>query len=161
MWRHRYKIKEISRWVTMGGYADLSLAEARRQAKELRARVALGAECRVQSAEKQECKAEALEKVEAAKNAYAVVQLANEYFTKIILGRWKQPNIVRSRIEKDIKPNIGKIPVEDVKPMDISGMLEAIVERGSPTVANEVLNACSTMPSSAMLSSSTRRRRLT
>lgn len=69
----------------MGSYADLSLAEARRQAKELRARVALGYDV---AAEKQERKAEALEKIEAKKNAYTVGQLADEYFTKTILGRW-------------------------------------------------------------------------
>lgn len=58
-------------------------------------------------------KSEALAKIEAKKNAYTVAELAEEYFEKTILGRWKHPNIVRSRIEKDIKPNIGKIPVED------------------------------------------------
>jgi len=136
VWRFRYKIKGATRWVTLGSYADLSIAEARRQAKEFRARVALGYDV---AAEKQERKAEALEKIEAKKNAYTVGQLADEYFTKNILGHWKHPNIVRARIEKDIKPNIGKIPVEDVKPMDISRMLETIVERGAPTIANDVL----------------------
>lgn len=136
VWRLRYKIKGLSRWITMGSYSDLSLAEARRQAKELRARVALGYDV---AGEKQERKAEALEKIEAKKNAYTVGELADEYFAKNILGRWKHPNIVRSRIEKDIKPNIGKIPVENVKPMDISRMLETIVERGAPTIANDVL----------------------
>lgn len=51
----------------------------------------------------------------AKKNAYIVGQLADEYFAKTILGRWKHPNIVRARIEKDIKPSIGNIPVENVK----------------------------------------------
>lgn len=136
VWRFRYRFAGVRRVMLLGSYADLSLAEARRQAKELRARVALGYDV---AGEKQERKAEALEKIEAAKNAYTVGQLADEYFTKTILGRWKHPNIVRSRIEKDIKPNIGKIPVEAVKPMDISNMLETIVERGAPTIANDVL----------------------
>jgi integrase len=136
VWRFRYRFAGARRVMSLGTYADLSLAEARRQAKEFRARVALGYDV---AAEKQERKAEALEKIEAAKNAYTVGQLADEYFAKTILGRWKHPNIVRSRIEKDIKPNIGKIAVEDVKPMDISRMLETIVERGAPTIANDVL----------------------
>ncbi|OAI02922.1 tyrosine-type recombinase/integrase [Methylomonas methanica] len=136
IWRFRYRFAGQRKVMLLGSYSDLSLAEARRQAKEFRARVALGYDV---AAEKQERKAEALEKIEAAKNAYTVGQLADEYFTKTILGRWKHPNIVRSRIEKDIKPNIGKIPVENVKPMDISRMLEAIVERGAPTIANDVL----------------------
>jgi integrase len=46
---------------------------------------------------------------------------------------------VRSRIEKDIKPSIGRLKVEDVKPAHIDAMLQAIVKRGAPTVANDVL----------------------
>jgi hypothetical protein len=91
------------------------------------------------AAEKQESKAEVVKKAEAKNNAYTVAELAEVYFERTILGRWKHPNIVRSRIEKDIKPNIGKILVEDVKPMDISNMLQSIVERGVPTIANDVL----------------------
>jgi integrase len=137
IWRFRYKLKGATRWMTMGSYSDLSVADARRQAKELRARVALGYDV---AAEKQERKTAAISKMESKKAAaYTAGQLADEYFTKNILGRWKHPNIVRSRIEKDIKPNIGKIPVDEVKPMHISKMLESIVDRGAPTVANDVL----------------------
>ena len=136
VWRFRYRFAGTRRVINLGSYADLSLAEARRQAKELRARVALGYDV---AAEKQERKAAALEKIASKKNAYTVGQLADEYFAKTILGRLKHPNIVRARIEKDIKPSIGNIPVEDVKPMDISNMLETIVKRGAPTIANDVL----------------------
>ncbi|MGZ8943017.1 MAG: tyrosine-type recombinase/integrase [Methylobacter sp.] len=136
VWRFRYRFAGKRKVMNLGSYANLSLAEARRQAKELRARVAMGYDV---AAEKQERKAEALKKAEAKKNAYTVGELADEYFTKTILGRWKHPNIVRARIEKDIKPNIGKIPVEEVMPMHISKMLETIVDRGAPTIANDVL----------------------
>jgi hypothetical protein len=137
IWRFRYKLKGATRWMTMGSYSDLSVADARRQAKELRARVALGYDV---SGEKQERKAAVVDKLEAKKAAaYTAGQLADDYFTKNILGRWKHPNIVRSRIERDIKPNIGHIPVDEVKPMHISKMLEGIAERGAPTVSNDVL----------------------
>lgn len=137
VWRFRYRFAGQRRVMSLGSYAVLSLAEARRQVKELRARVALGYDV---AAEKQERKAEAINKIESKKAAaFTAGQLADEYFTKNILGRWKHPNIVRSRIEKDIKPNIGKIPVDEVKPMHISKMLESIVERGAPTVSNDVL----------------------
>jgi integrase len=136
IWRLRYKIKGVSRWMTLGSYADLSLADARRTAKELRARVALGYDV---AAEKQERKAEATGKIEAKKNAFTAGDLADEFFAKNILGRWKHSNIVRSRIEKDIKPNIGKIPIDQVKPMHIAKMLDSINERGAPTVSNNVL----------------------
>jgi integrase len=136
VWKFRYRFAGKARVMNLGSYSDLSLADARKTAKELRARVALGHDV---AAEKQERKAEAVAKIEAEKRAVTVSHLADEYFERMILGRWKHPNIVRSRIEKDIKPNIGRLKVEDVKPVHIDAMLQAIVKRGAPTVANDVL----------------------
>ncbi len=135
-WRFRYRFGGKARVMSLGSYRELSLADARKQAKELSARVALGHDV---AGEKQERKAEALAKIEAEKHAVTVGQLADEYFERMILGRWKHPNIVRSRIEKDIKPNIGKLNIEDVKPLHVDAMLQTIVKRGAPTIANDVL----------------------
>lgn len=136
VWRFRYRFSGKLRVMVLGSYGDLSLADARRTAKELRARVALGYDV---AAEKQERKAAAVAKLEADRNATTVAKLADEYFERMILGRWKHPNIVRSRIEKDIKPSIGRLAVEDVKPKHIDAMLQVIVKRGAPTIANDVL----------------------
>ncbi|MDD5460329.1 MAG: tyrosine-type recombinase/integrase [Methylococcales bacterium] len=136
VWKFRYRLAGTRSVMTLGSYSTLSLAEARKQAKELRARVSLGYDV---AAEKQKRKTEASNKKETKKNAFTAGQLADEYFNKNILGRWKHPNIVRSRIERDIKPSIGKIPVDEVKPMHIAKMLESIVDRGAPTTANNVL----------------------
>ena len=46
---------------------------------------------------------------------------------------------MRSRIEKDIKPRIGHMKVEDVRPTDVDGVLQAVIKRGAPTIANDVL----------------------
>jgi integrase len=136
VWKFRYRFAGKARVMNLGSYSDLSLSDARKTTKELRARVALGHDV---AAEKQERKAEAVAKIEAEKRAVTVAHLADEYFERMILGRWKHPNIVRSRIEKDIKPSIGRLKVEDVKPAHIDAMLQAIVKRGAPTVANDVL----------------------
>lgn len=135
-WRFRYRFDGKSRVMNLGGYTVLSLADARKAAKELSARVALGYDV---AGEKQERKREAVTKIEEEKNAWTVAQMADEYFERQILGRWKHPNIVRSRIEGDIKPAIGKMKAEDVRPRDIDAMLQAVVKRGAPTVANDVL----------------------
>lgn len=135
-WRFRYRFDGRQRVMNLGSYAVVSLAEARRTTKELSARVALGYDV---AGEKQERKRDAIAKIEAEKNAVTMAKLADEYFERVILGRWKHPNIVRSRIENDIKPNLGKMKVEDVKPRDIDAMLQAIIKRGAPTVANDVL----------------------
>ncbi|ECT6792520.1 site-specific integrase [Salmonella enterica subsp. enterica serovar Derby] len=136
VWRFRYKFAGKSRAMMIGSYAELSLSKARETVKELAARVALGYDV---ASEKQERKAEALAKMEAEKNAMRVSQLAAEYFERQILPRWKHPDILRRRIDKDINPCIGNMKVEDVKPRHIDDMLKAIVDRGAPTIATDVL----------------------
>jgi integrase len=135
-WVLRYRLGGKQRKMELGTFAKLSLVDARKTAKELRARVALGFDV---AAEKQERKRQAVAKIEAEKNSLSVGRLADEYFERMILGRWKHPNIVRSRIERDIKPSIGNMAVEDVKPLHIDALLQAVVKRGAPTVANDVL----------------------
>jgi integrase len=57
VWKFRYRFAGKARVMNLGSYSDLSLADARKTAKELRARVALGHDV---AAEKQERKAEAV-----------------------------------------------------------------------------------------------------
>lgn len=135
-WRFRYKFAGKSRAMLIGSYTEISLSKAREMAKELSARVSLGYDV---AGEKQERKAEALAKMEAEKNAMRVSDLAAEYFERQILNRWKHPDILRRRIDKDINPHIGSMKVEDVKPRHIDDMLKAIVDRGAPTIATDVL----------------------
>ncbi|MBT0723644.1 tyrosine-type recombinase/integrase [Rosenbergiella sp. S61] len=135
-WRFRYKFSGKSRSMMIASYSELSLSKARDMAKELSARVSLGYDV---AGEKQERKADAIKKMEAEKNAKKFHQLAAEYFESQILGRWKHPDILRRRIDKDINPNIGSMKVEDVKPRHIDDMLKGIVKRGAPTIATDVL----------------------
>ena len=107
-WRFRYKLAGKSRAMLIGSYAELSLAKARETAKELSARVSLGYDV---AGDKQERKAKALAKIEDDKNAMRVSQLAAEYFERQILPRWKHPDILRRRIDKDINPCIGQMRV--------------------------------------------------
>ncbi|MBN7767358.1 tyrosine-type recombinase/integrase [Pectobacterium brasiliense] len=136
VWRFRYKFAGKSRVMMIGSYAELSLSKARETTKELSARVALGYDV---AGEKQERKSEALEKMEQEKHAMKVSALAAEYFERQILPRWKHPDILRRRIDKDINPCIGHMKVEDVKPRHIDDMLKGIVDRGAPTIATDVL----------------------
>lgn len=135
-WLFRYRFAGKQRIMMIGNYSNLSLSDARKEAKRLSAQVALGADV---AAEKQARKADAVAKLEADARAVTVAALADEYFERMIVGRWKHPNIVRSRIEKDIKPAIGKLKVDAVRPADIDALLQKVVKRGAPTVANDVL----------------------
>ncbi len=136
VWKFRYRFAGKARILNIGSYRDLSLADARKTTKEMRARVALGYDV---AGEKKERKRAAVAKIEADKAVVTVAALADEYFAARILGRWKHPNIVRSRIERDIKPSIGKLAIGEVGPKHIDAMLKSIVARGAPTMATDVL----------------------
>lgn len=148
VWRLRYRIggersrdgkpgrTGKARVMILGSYTDISLAEARKKAKKLRAEVELGTDV---AAEKARRAREAADRIEAGGNVYTVSKLADDFFKHHVMGRWKHPDIVRARIEKDIRPSIGNLPVRDVKPRHIDDMLKAIVARGAPTIANDAL----------------------
>jgi hypothetical protein len=98
-WRFRYRFAGKQRAMVIGSYPELSLAKARETTKQLSARVTLGYDV---AGEKQERKAETLRKMEDEKHALRVSELAAEYFERQILNRWKHPDILRRRIDKDI-----------------------------------------------------------
>jgi integrase len=131
-WRFRYRLAGKQRVVSLGSYSQLSLAEARKRAKELKARLLSGYDV---ASEKQEQKAIATAKM----NAATFGQLTDEYFEKMIVGKWKNAIDLKARIDKDIKPHLGQLTTEGVKPAHIDKMLRAIIERGSPTIANDIL----------------------
>lgn len=132
----RYRFAGKQRIVYIGNYEQLSLAEARRKAKELMARVVAGYDV---AGEKTERKASNSAKINAKNNAFTFEQLADVYLEKMIVGRWKNHQVIKARIDKDIKPHIGSLAVEEVKPAHIDVMLQAIMARGSPTIANDIL----------------------
>jgi integrase len=133
VFRFRYRYAGKARVQVLGSYGDISLADARKTAKGLRARVTLKHDIAAE-AEQRERDRQAADDA----NIYTVAKLADEFFKRKIMGHVKHPNIVRARIEKDIKPNIGRLPVVDVKPRDVRQMLETVAAR-TKTVANDVL----------------------
>ena len=135
-WLFRYQLAGMARTMLLGSYTALSLADARKTAKEMRARVALGYDV---AGEKKERKHDAVAKIEAERNKVTVAMLADEYLAERIIGRWKHPNIVRSRIERDIKPAIGTLALAEVRPSHVDALLKGIVKRGAPTMATDVL----------------------
>jgi integrase len=133
VWKFRYNFSGKQRSITIGNYGQVSLSEARKKAKELKATVSLGYDV---VAEKQERKNKAAEQL----TALTFEQLADVYMDKMIVGRWKYAKVIRSRIDKDIKPHIGALMPEAVKPAHIDKMLQTIIERNAPSMANDALS---------------------
>jgi integrase len=150
VWRLRYRYANKPRVMVLGSYRDLPLPKARDKAKDLRASVRLGTDV---AHERQERIQATVTKIEAG--VRTVSWLADEWMrrnetklakvtvdgkeTKVKVPRWKHPEIIRARIEKDIRPHLGKLPVDAVKVSHIDDMLKAINDRNAPTTANDVL----------------------
>lgn len=128
-WVFRYRLGGKQREMTIGNYPVVTLKEARRAAGEARTKVAQGVDV---AREKQK------QKMELAA-AGTVKQLCDEYFTRTVLNRVKRPDIIREMLDNDLIPKLGRLRIAEVKPLDIDGMIRAIVDRGSPVMANRVL----------------------
>ena len=132
IWRFRYRFVGKQRVVNLGNYKQLSLAEARKKAKELMARVISGFDV---ANEKQERKAKAMDKI----NVSNFASLADLYYEKKIVGTWKNDRAIKARIDKYIKPHLGSLSIDDVKPTHVDSMIQAVVALNVPSVANDVL----------------------
>ena len=136
VWIYRYRFGGKARIMVMGNYRTMSLAKARKEAELLGARVKLGHDV---AGEKKARKAEALAAIEAERRRVTVAAVTDEYFERMVAGKWKRAHQVRLQIDKDIIPNLGKLAIEDVTPSDIDAMLRKVVDRGAPKMANHVL----------------------
>lgn len=129
-WVFRYRLGGKQRELTIGNYPTITLKRARELATEARAKVQQGIDV---ARDKREQKI-------ALSTAGTVEQLCNEYYQRTIEGRVKCPDIVREMLDNDVIPKLGRMRIAEVKPLDVDGMIRAIVDRGSPVMANRVLS---------------------
>lgn len=134
MWRFRYRLAGKRRQLFIGQYGQMTLADARKQIKELNARVALGHDV---AAEKQKRKTVAIAEIEAEKNRITVAKLADLYYNERILPKRKKPEQALGHINR-LKAAIGKMLVENVTGKDINAMYQKDLKRGYPASTNKL-----------------------
>lgn len=128
-WMLRYSYAGKRKEMTLAKYSDLKLADARLKAAEQMKQVRLGSDP-IQV------------KRQAAQTRVDTVQdLFDDWYSELE-KRLKHPEIPLRIFSKDIAPKIGKIPLNDVTPMDIRDILRKITESGRPTIANDALMYC-------------------
>jgi integrase len=129
-WVFRYRIGGKQRELSIGNYPTITLKKARELANDARAKVQQGVDV---AREKRENKI-------ALAAAGTVKELCEEYFKRNVEGRVSRPDIVREILDNDLIPRLGRLRIAEVKPMDVDNMIKAIVDRGSPVMANRVLS---------------------
>jgi len=134
MWRYRYRLAGKQRQMFIGSYKDLSLADARRKAKELSAYVSLGHDV---AGEKQARKTAAVAHIEAEKNRITVAILTERYYKTRVLPKLERPKQALGHLNR-LNAALGKMLVEDVTSKHISVMYQKDLLRGHPASTNKL-----------------------
>ena len=120
----RYTANGRRRRVTLGRYPALKLADARDRAKDILYAVHRGEDPQGEK--------------EAAKEALTFGELAAEYIerhAKLKKRRWKED---QRMLRVDVLPRWKRRPAGTITRRDVNDLLDRIVERGSPIMANHV-----------------------
>ena len=134
MWRFRYRFAGKQRQMFIGSYRELSLADARRKAKEFNAQVTMGHDV---ATEKQARKIAAVAHIEAESNRIKVSVLVDNYYNERVLQKIKKPEQVLGHINR-LNMALGKLFVQDVTGKDINGMYQKDLARGYPASTNKL-----------------------
>jgi len=136
LWRLAYRYGGKQKLLALGKYPDVSLGDAR-LAREL--------------AKKQ--LEEGIDPSEARKSQKRVAKVAAGHTFRSVADEWfkgQSPKWVdsyadrlRSRLDTDLMPRLGKRPIAEIKPIDVLDAVRAIERRGAVEMARRVLQMAS------------------
>jgi len=128
-WTLRYHFAGREHWLTLGHYPDMSLAQARIEAR--RARVLLDKRLDPMTTRR------AAEAEQRQRGSFR--ELCEDWYRNEITGRGlKHPEVPRRHLDKYLLPKLGRTPAVDVTPADIARVIDEIKGR-APTTANDLL----------------------
>jgi integrase len=133
LWRLTYRYGGKQKLLSGGEYPVIKLAEARKWRDEARAHLFAGRD--PSQVRKTEIKARAAESA----NAFEIV--AREWLhTRSRVWSERYARITTTRLEQDIFPDLGKVPIADIDPVMLLGALRKIEARGSIEMAHRIRN---------------------
>jgi integrase len=134
-WRLKYYFDNKEKLLALGTYPEVSLAKARdRRAK---AREELAANNDPSKLKREGKQARALASASGFKS------IALEYFK--VRSEWTEgyADSVLRRFENDVFPEIGTMPVRDIRPSDVLRAVKRLEARGATELSRRVLQLCS------------------
>jgi integrase len=135
-WTFRYRFGGRDRWMALGNYPDMELAEARKVARLKRTMVDAGRDPLLEKQTEIEAQ---LKAVEAKKARGKFSELAEDWYsTEIMGGRLKHPEVPRRYLDKYLLPEFGDAVPADITPAKAARLL-ARVARRAPTASNDLL----------------------
>jgi integrase len=135
-WALRYRIDGEPRKFTIGPYPTIGLAAARRRAQEALGEIAKGSDpAAVKRASKAAAKAAQAAEGHTVENVAA--SFLDRYVRRHVGASWAGETERLFKVE--INPKLGGKPLDAVKRSDVHDLLDGIVDRGSPILANRTL----------------------
>jgi len=135
-WRFKYRFGGKEKLLSLGTYPDTGLREAREKREAARRQLAAGVD---PSAAR---KAEKASRVTAGANSFEAV--AREWHTTVHRLKVSESHAARTllRLEQDVFPWVGAVPVGEVRAQDLLQTLRRIEARGAVETAHRAKQAC-------------------
>lgn len=127
-WRFRYNFEGKAKLLSLGVYPDVSLAQARQRREDARKLVAEGIDPSVKRKDDRALKLE--------KGFNSFEQIANQWFDHWqITHNQRHAENVKSRIERNVYPLLGSLPISEITTPQIVKCIKAIAARGAFDIA--------------------------
>lgn len=135
VWRVKYRLAGKERLYAIGAYPEISLEAARAEREAIKAQLRSGRDP-VQARKLNQAAATA-----ASGQTFDVV--AADWLAKQRKG-WSAIHYEKSNraFERDVLPRLGKLPVAEITPAMVAGVIESILKRGARDTAAKVLQHC-------------------
>ena len=134
-WRLKYRIDGKEKLLAIGVYPDVSLADARERREEAKKGMTRGVDPNVARREERQ------QRMMQSQNSFQDIAL--EWHASRI-KRWsaEYATSIMDSFKKDVFPFIGRIPVAEVKPLDLLNLLKVVESRGATEKAKKVRQRC-------------------
>jgi integrase len=126
---YKYRFQGKVQWLTIGTYPAMTLVQAHKAHAEAREMVERG----------ENPAAKAVAERREARQASTTAELANEYLEKWAKPRKRSWREDKRILEKDILPVWGTSKAKDITKRDVIQLLDRIMERDAPIMANRTL----------------------
>ena len=127
-WTLRYRFAGADKWMVLGNYPDMPLADARKAARA----------ARVKLDHDRDPLSERRAEREAYRRRGTFRQLAEDWFSTEVTGRLKHPDVPRRYLDRHLLPKLGPLKAGEVTTSDILGIVDPLREEW-PAAANDVL----------------------
>lgn len=137
-WALRYRFAERPKKYTLGQFPAVPLAEARDLARDALVRIARGSDPAAERAAKvAENQAARDAVVRQVRDRFETV--ADEFFTRYLAPKNRSADESKRIIDTVLVPAWGARPVTEIVKRDVIELLDSIMDRGTPYMANRVL----------------------